>query len=86
MLTLIFVKFILTLGGTAQQLKYSPASSVSSPPAQYPIIVLVFAGNLCYDFDHVTKFLNDKAVQKQLGVNKQWARCHGHVVLSAGVT
>jgi carboxypeptidase C (cathepsin A) len=33
-------------------------------------------GNLCYDFDHVTKFLNDKAVQKQLGVNKQWASCN----------
>lgn len=33
-------------------------------------------GQLCYDFDHVTKFLNSADVQKQLGVSKRWASCN----------
>jgi len=34
---------------------------------------------LCYDFSHVTTFLNDKAVQEQLGVQKSWSSCN-HLV------
>jgi len=33
-------------------------------------------GQLCYDFDHVTKFLNSEEVKKQLGVSKRWASCN----------
>lgn len=30
---------------------------------------------LCYDMDNITKFLNNKAVQKDLGVNRTWEAC-----------
>eukprot|EP00413_Alexandrium_margalefii_P021641 CAMPEP_0204565278 /NCGR_PEP_ID=MMETSP0661-20131031/35378_1 /ASSEMBLY_ACC=CAM_ASM_000606 /TAXON_ID=109239 /ORGANISM="Alexandrium margalefi, Strain AMGDE01CS-322" /LENGTH=482 /DNA_ID=CAMNT_0051573011 /DNA_START=65 /DNA_END=1513 /DNA_ORIENTATION=+ len=33
-------------------------------------------GQLCYDFDHVTKFLNSAEVKKQLGVSKGWSSCN----------
>jgi len=33
-------------------------------------------GNLCYDFDHITTYLNTKAVQADLGVNKKWGSCN----------
>merc|ERR1719498_133749 len=33
-------------------------------------------GNLCYDFDHVGKFLNSASVKKQLGVTKRWGSCN----------
>mmetsp|Transcript_19481 Transcript_19481/g.61820 ORF Transcript_19481/g.61820 Transcript_19481/m.61820 type:complete len:487 (+) Transcript_19481:103-1563(+) len=33
-------------------------------------------GNLCYDFSHVTTYLNSKDVQQQLGVSKRWASCN----------
>jgi len=33
-------------------------------------------GHLCYDFDHVTKYLNSEPVKKELGVTKKWASCN----------
>jgi len=33
-------------------------------------------GQLCYDFDHVTTYLNSAAVQRQLGVKKRWSSCN----------
>ncbi|KAF4670819.1 hypothetical protein FOL47_001826 [Perkinsus chesapeaki] len=31
---------------------------------------------LCYDFSNVDKFLNNKSVQEQLGVNTEWQQCN----------
>ena len=36
---------------------------------------------LCYDFDPVTKLLNDKDVQADLGVNREWVQCERAVEL-----
>lgn len=33
-------------------------------------------GRLCYDFDMITKFLNGKDVQNQLGVSGKWGSCN----------
>jgi len=33
-------------------------------------------GNLCYDFDHVTTYLNTKEVQQQLGTTGTWGSCN----------
>lgn len=39
-------------------------------------------GNLCYDFDHISTFLNTKEVQQQLGVDKKWGSCNYAVNLA----
>ncbi|EER18452.1 conserved hypothetical protein [Perkinsus marinus ATCC 50983] len=31
---------------------------------------------LCYDFSHIDKFLNNKKVQEELGVNTKWQECN----------
>lgn len=33
-------------------------------------------GNLCYDFDMITTYLNTKSVQSALGVTKKWGSCN----------
>jgi len=39
-------------------------------------------GSLCYDFDHVTTFLNTDAVQKQLGTTGSWGSCNRGVSMA----
>lgn len=39
-------------------------------------------GNLCYDFDGITSYLNTKEVQQELGVSKTWASCNMAVNLA----
>ena len=39
-------------------------------------------GRLCYDFDMITTYLNNKDVQSQLGVSKKWKSCNMAVNLA----
>ncbi len=41
----------------------------------YDVRIPCKAPPLCYDFDPVTKLLNDKDVQADLGVNRNWEQC-----------
>jgi len=39
-------------------------------------------GNLCYDFDHISAYLNSPEVQKELGTQKHWRTCDFNVTMT----
>eukprot|EP01104_Vermistella_antarctica_P005996 TRINITY_DN16730_c0_g1_i1.p1 TRINITY_DN16730_c0_g1~~TRINITY_DN16730_c0_g1_i1.p1 ORF type:complete len:443 (-),score=137.95 TRINITY_DN16730_c0_g1_i1:184-1425(-) len=51
----------------------------ANPGLNYYNIDAKCDGPLCYDFDAITKYLNLKATQQQLGVDVEWQACNDNV-------
>mmetsp|Transcript_94422 Transcript_94422/g.243860 ORF Transcript_94422/g.243860 Transcript_94422/m.243860 type:complete len:218 (-) Transcript_94422:219-872(-) len=71
-----------SLGGIACTAAYATCNYGEMVPYQltgmnpYDMRIKCEHGHLCYDFDHVTKFLNSVEVREQLGVTKKWGSCN----------